>query len=154
SRIPRGRPVARRTRPDQQPGQQEGEQAEALAKAARVFARKTAHRYGRAVAPHATAAGVWGAGALLHLADVPAWQVLVGEAAVAATAATVRALFPSTRKLLAGRWWQAGVGVWLPVAAEVGATGLIQSAYFAAAGLWTVPFVWRNRGYITRPERK
>ncbi|MER7363240.1 hypothetical protein [Nonomuraea wenchangensis] len=146
--------MARRTTPDLQPEQQQDEQTQALAWAARAAAKKAAHRYRRAVAPHATVAGVWGTGAVLHLGEVPAWQVLAGEAAVYAAAATVRALFPSTRKLLAGRWWQAGAGMWLPVAAEVGATGLMQSAYFAAAGLWTVPFVWRNRGYITRPERK
>ncbi|GAB2918966.1 hypothetical protein ACFMQL_20725 [Nonomuraea fastidiosa] len=152
--------MARHTTTDQQPDNQsdhdrnDDEQAAALAAAARSFARKTVHRYGRAIAPHATAAGVWGAGALLHLADTPAWQVLVGEAGIAAAAATVRALFPTTRTVLTGRWWQVGAGLWLPVAAEVGATGLMQSVYFAAAGLWTVPAVWRNRNYITRPVRK
>ncbi|SDL76299.1 hypothetical protein SAMN05421874_128134 [Nonomuraea maritima] len=149
--------MARHTTPDQQPEaqpDQHEDETEALAEAASAFARSAAHRYGRAVAPHVTAAGVWGTGALLHLADVPAWQALVGEAAAAATAATVRTLFPKTREALAWRWWQAGAAAWLPGAAELGAFGVMQSAYFAAAGLWTVPHVWRHRNYITRPKGK
>ncbi|TDD15051.1 helix-turn-helix domain-containing protein [Nonomuraea diastatica] len=146
--------MARRTTPDLQPEQEQDEQTEALAQAARAVARKAVHRYRHAVAPHATVAGVWGTGVVLHLADVPAWQVLAGEAAVYAAAATVRTLFPKTRGPLTPRWWQAGTTVWLPAAAELGAFGAMQSLYFAAAGLWTVPYVWRNRGYITRPELK
>ncbi|MEV6033531.1 helix-turn-helix domain-containing protein [Nonomuraea sp. NPDC052116] len=147
--------MARHTTPEQQSEQQqEDEQTQALAKAAAAVTRKTMFRFRHAIAPHATAFGVWGAGMALHLADVPAWQVLAGEAAAYAAAATVRALIPSTRKALSFRWWQAGAGAWLPAADALGPFGAMQSLYFAAAGLWTVPYVWRNRDYIVRPEKK
>ncbi|MEV6154879.1 hypothetical protein AB0L53_31520 [Nonomuraea sp. NPDC052129] len=150
--------MARHTTPEQQADEptehQEDEQAQALAKTAAAVARKTAFRYRHAIAPHAVVAGVWGTGVALYLADVPAWQVLAGEAAVYAAAAAVRAFVPKTREPLALRWWQVGAGAWLPAAAELGATGVMQSLFFAVAGAWTVPYMWRNRSRILRPEKK
>ncbi|MFI9553761.1 hypothetical protein [Nonomuraea endophytica] len=117
--------------------------------------RKATYRYRHALAPHATVLSTWGAGAILHATDTPAWQALVGEAAALTIVATVRAFFPHARERMKPRMWWAAAALWLPLAAEFGAIGsVMQSLLFGVGGLLAIPRVFRYRARINQPSSR
>lgn len=131
-----------------QESDEEGRLAAAVAAVGEL--RKKSFRYRHSLVPHAAVAGTWCAGALLHAAAIPAWQVLAGEAVVGAI---VAAGFPKARHTLARRVWWAAAGVWLPVAAEMGAGDWRLSLLAGVGGLMAIPRVWRYRVSINRPTK-
>ena len=141
--------------PEQQhapPPAGQSEQAGGLAAALAAYShvRKVGYRYRDALAPHAAVFGTLAAGAALHACRVPAWQVLAAEAA----AAGVGALFPAARARLRRQLWLLAAGGWLPLAAEIGAGGVMQTMLVGAGGMLAVPRIWRYRIRITRPIPK
>lgn len=130
--------------------QEDGKAALAAAVAAARDLKNKSYRYRHSLVTHAVVAGTWMAGAGLHAFSVPGWQVLAGEAVVAAA---VAAGFPKARKRLARRVWWAAAGAWLPIAAELGAGDWRLSLLAGVGGLLAIPRVWRYRISIVRPSK-
>ncbi|MER7361971.1 hypothetical protein [Nonomuraea wenchangensis] len=130
--------------------QEDGNAGLAAAVAAARELKKKGYRYRHALVPHAVVAGTWCAGVTLHAFAVPAWQVLAGEAAVAAV---VAAGFPKARTRLRRRIWWTAAGIWLPIAAELGAGDWRLSLLVGVGGLLAIPRVWRYRISIVRPTK-
>jgi hypothetical protein len=128
------------------------EQAHGLGAALAAYGgvRKATYRYRDAIAPHAAVFGTLAGGYLLHACHVPAWQVLAGEAAAAGAAS----LFPALRARLARQRWLFGAAGWLPLAAELGAGGPMQTVLVGVGGVLAIPHVWRYRIRIDRPVVK
>lgn len=137
--------------PDQA-GQQQPEQVSGLAAALASYShvRKATYRYRDAIAPHAAVFGTLASGYLLHACQVPAWQVLAGEAAAAGAVS----LFPALRVRLARQRWLLGAAGWLPLSAELGAGGTLQTILVGVGGVIALPHVWRYRIRIDRPIPK
>ncbi|MGR6921098.1 hypothetical protein ACU635_43240 [[Actinomadura] parvosata] len=115
--------------------------------------KSRSHRFRHTWPAHATVPATWGAGALMHALDVPGFYVAAGAAGAYGVTALVRTLLPKLRTKLASRLWWVGAGVWLTVAAEIGATGWMQTLMFAGAGLAVIPRIYRYRTRITLPTR-
>ncbi|SET47348.1 hypothetical protein [Nonomuraea wenchangensis] len=130
--------------------QEDGKAGLAAAVAAARELKKKGYRYRHALVPHAVVAGTWCTGVTLHAFAVPAWQVLAGEVVVAAVAA---AGFPKARTRLRRRIWWTAAGMWLPIAAELGAGDWRLSLLAGVGGLLAIPRVWRYRISIVRPTK-
>ncbi|MCF6467431.1 hypothetical protein FAF44_03250 [Nonomuraea sp. MG754425] len=115
--------------------------------------RNRSQRFRHTWPAHATAAAVYGGGHLLHALDAPGLYVVAGAAGAYGVTALVRAAVPKLKEKLASRWWWVAAGVWLPAAAEVGATGVMQTLMFAGAGLAVAPRIYRYRTRISLPNR-